>query len=116
MPRRSLANETFWQYAWLYQQEVVLKRVNLSEDIQPLSEFRANAAAMLCRVRDSRRSLVLTQRGHSAAVVIDVRQYERLLEELELLRDVHRAEQQISAGDGVEHEEARQQVRERLAR
>lgn len=88
-----------------------MKSVNLSEDIQPLSEFRANAAAMLRRVRDSRRPLVLTQRGHSAAVVLDVRQYESLLEELELLRDVDRAEQQISAGEGVEHQEALRQVR-----
>lgn len=93
-----------------------MKRINLSEDIQPLSEFRANAAAMLRRVRDSRRSLVLTQRGHSAAVVLDVRQYERLLEELELLRDIHLAEQQIAAGEGVEHQQAHQQVRERLHR
>jgi prevent-host-death family protein len=71
---------------------------------------------MLRRVRESRRSLVLTQRGHSAAVVLDVRQYERLMEELELLRDVHRAEQQIAAGEGITHDEAREQVRERLAR
>ncbi len=93
-----------------------MRRINLSEDIQPLSAFRANAAAMLRRVRETRRSLVLTQRGHSAAVVLDVRQYERLLEELELLRDVHRAEQQIAAGEGIPHEEAREQIRERLAR
>jgi prevent-host-death family protein len=93
-----------------------MRRINLSEDIQPLSEFRANAAAMLRRVRESRRSLVLTQRGHSAAVVLDVRQYESLLEELELLRDVHLAEQQLAAGEGVPHEEAREQIRERLTR
>jgi len=93
-----------------------LRRINLSEDIQPLSEFRANAAAMLRRVRESRRPLVLTQRGHSTAVVLDVRHYEHLLEELELLRDVHRAERQITAGEGIPHEEAREQVRERLTR
>jgi putative transcriptional regulator len=39
-----------------------------------------------------------------------------LLEELELPRDVDRAEQQISVGEGVEHQEARRQVRERLNR
>lgn len=93
-----------------------MKRINLSEDIRPLSEFRANAAALLRHVRESRRSLVLTQRGHSAAVVLDVRQYELLLEEVELLRDVHCAEQQLAAGEGIEHEEAREQIRERLTR
>ena len=38
-------------------------------DIRPLSEVRANAAGMIERVRKSRRPLVLTQRGHTAAVV-----------------------------------------------
>ena len=91
-----------------------MRRINLREDIQPLSEFRANAAAMLRRVRESGRSLVLTQRGHSAAVVLDVGQYERLLEELELLRDIHQAGQQIAAGDGIAHRDARAEVLDRL--
>lgn len=91
-----------------------MRRIKLTEDIRPLSEFRANAAAMLRRIRESRRSLVLTQRGRSAAVVLDVGEYENLLEELELLRDIHRAEQQIAAGEGIPHEEAREQLRRRL--
>lgn len=91
-----------------------MKRMNLQEDIQPLSEFRANAAAMLRRVRETRRSLVLTQRGHSAAVVLDVAEYERLLKELDLLRDVHRAERQLADGEGVAHEDARAEVLDRL--
>ncbi len=91
-----------------------MKRINLREDIRPLSEFRANAAAMLRRVRQSRRSLVLTQRGHSAAVVVDVGEYERLLEELELLRDIHQAERQLADGRGIAHEDARAEVLDRL--
>ena len=87
-----------------------MRRVNLREDIKPVSEFRAKAAALLQRIRETKRALVLTQRGRSAAVVLDVGEYERLLEELELLRDIHAAEQQLAEGQGVPHEEARQQV------
>lgn len=89
-------------------------RLKLDEDIQPLSEFRANAAAMLERVRSTRRPLVLTQRGHSAAVVVDVAEYERLVEENELLRDLRIAEQQIAEGDVMPHDEFKQQVLARL--
>ncbi|MFQ5668856.1 MAG: type II toxin-antitoxin system Phd/YefM family antitoxin [Candidatus Binatia bacterium] len=93
-----------------------MKRIHLEEDIRPLSEFRANAAALLQQIRDTKRSLVLTQRGHSAAVVVDVAEYERLVEELELLRDIHAAEQQIAQGVGIPHGEARKQVLSKLSR
>lgn len=85
-----------------------MRRVRLDEDIRPLTEFRANAAALIDRVRETQRALVLTQRGHSTAVVVDVREYERLLEELELLRDLQTAETQIVEGRGVDHEQARE--------
>lgn len=91
-----------------------MTRPKLDEDIQPLSEFRANAAAMLAKVRESRRPLVLTQRGHSAAVVLDVTEYERLIEENELLRDIRIAEQQIADGQAIPHDVVRKELLERL--
>lgn len=57
-----------------------MERIHLAQDIRPLSEFRANAAAMVKHLQSTRRPLVLTQRGHRAAVVLDVGVYERLLE------------------------------------
>ncbi len=93
-----------------------MRRIQLNEDIKPVTEFRANAAALIDQVRATRRPLVLTQRGYSAAVVIDVAEYERLLEEIDLLRDIQTAEAQVAAGEGVPHEEARAQVLTALQR
>ena len=93
-----------------------MNRIHLGQDIRPLSDFRANAAALIKQLQTTRRPLVLTQRGHSAVVVLDVQEYERLLEEIELLRDVHAAEQELEAGGGVPHEEAKTQIRSRLGR
>jgi len=87
-----------------------MARLKLDEDIKPLSEFRSNAAALLQRLRETKRPLVLTQRGHSAAVVVDVAEYERLVDELELLRDVRLAEEQLARGEGVPHEEAKRRL------
>lgn len=44
------------------------------------------------------------------AIVIDVADFESLLEEFETLREIHLAEQQLAAGQGVPHEEAREQI------
>jgi len=92
-----------------------MQRPHLDQDIRPLSEFRANAAAMLDRVRSTKRPLVLTQRGHSAAVVVDVAEYERLIDELELLRDVRLADRQLAAGEGIPHAEAKKRALSRLS-
>lgn len=85
-------------------------RIHLQQDIKPVTEFRAKAASLIERIRETKRVLVLTQRGHSAAVVVEVGEYQRMVEELELLRDIHAAEKQLAEGQGLEHEQARQQV------
>ena len=91
-----------------------MRQLKVDTDIKPLSEFRANAAELIEQVRNSRRPLVLTQRGHSAAVLLDVADYAELVEELELLRDVRAAVKQIEAGKGVSNREAKAQLRRRF--
>ncbi len=85
-----------------------------SQDIRPLSDFRANAAAVVKQVQDTQRPVILTQHGRGAAVLLGLERYEALLEEIELLRDVRRAEEEIEAGKGVAHGKARAAVLKRL--
>jgi len=91
-----------------------MRRVDLNQDIRPLSEFRANAASFVQQVHKTKRPLVITHRGRSAAVLIDVLEYETLIEKLELLQDVQIAENQLKEGKGLKHEVAKKQVLERL--
>jgi len=87
-----------------------MTRIKIDQDIHPLSEFRANVAAFVKQLRDTRRPMVLTQRGRGVAVMMDVREFERLQDRLSLLEDIARAEAQIDAGRGISHEAARKQV------
>jgi prevent-host-death family protein len=87
-----------------------------SQDVQPLSAFRANAAGFLDQVRSTKRPLVLTQNGKSAAVVLDVDEYEALVEEVELLRDVRTARAELARGEGVPHDEVVKRLKARLIR
>ena len=91
-------------------------RPNYDTDIRPVSEFRANAAELIDQVRESGRPLILTQRGHSAAVVLDVAAYEDMLEEIELLRDVRSSEKQLKDGRAVSNRAAKAELRRRLSR
>jgi prevent-host-death family protein len=84
-----------------------MKSLRVEHDIQPVSAFRSNAARLIGRVQSQKRALVLTQRGRSAAVVLDASEYDRMVEELELLRDVHLSNSQIAAGKSVTEAQAR---------
>jgi prevent-host-death family protein len=91
-----------------------MPKVKPSQDIQPLSTFRANAASLVQQVRETKRPLVLTQHGRSAAVLLDVEEYEAMVEQIEILRDVRRAEYQLDSGQGIDMENGEARLRARI--
>lgn len=91
-----------------------MNRLSLQEDIRPLSEFRSHVASFILQVREKHRPLLITHRGKSAAVLLDVAQYEELLDQLELLQDIQAGERQVDSGEGIGHSQAREQVLRRL--
>ena len=93
-----------------------MQRPKLDRDVKPVSEFRANAAELIEQVRSNRRPLVLTQRGHSAAVVLDVEDFEEMVEELELLRDVRTAVEQVESGRVLSNRAAKAELRKRFGK
>ena len=92
-----------------------MSRVRVDEDIRPLSEFRAGVATFVKQIQETRRPMVLTQRGRGVAVLVGAQEYERMQERLELLEEVYRAEEQLANGGGVSHEDAKSRVLSRLA-
>lgn len=90
--------------------------IDLRDDIQPVSEFRANAAEALRRIRESGRPLVLTHNGRSAAVVMDVGAYQAMVDELGVLRDVAEALAENRDGRTTPHEAAKAEVLAQLRR
>ncbi len=93
-----------------------MSKLKPSRDIQPVTEFRANAAQFIDQVRETGEPMILTQHGRSAAVLLDVESYESMMDELSLLRDVRVAERQVSAGKSRSHAAVAKKLRERLAR
>ncbi|MGH2372979.1 MAG: type II toxin-antitoxin system Phd/YefM family antitoxin [bacterium] len=87
-----------------------MPRVRPTEDIRPLADFRANLASVVRQVRRTKRPVILTQHGRSAAVLVDAAEYEALVERAELFEDVRVAEAEIKAGQGVAHPQAKAAV------
>jgi antitoxin YefM len=63
-----------------------MNRIDLENDIRPLSEFRANTASLVRQVKKTGRPLVLTQHGKSTVVLLDVSHYQSLLASLDRQR------------------------------
>ncbi|MDN5870764.1 MAG: type II toxin-antitoxin system Phd/YefM family antitoxin [Nitrococcus sp.] len=91
-------------------------KIRVDEDIRSLSEFRAGVASFVKQVHETRRPMVLTQRGRGVAVLLDVHEFEAMQARLEILEDIYRAEEQLAAGEGVPHGKAEAQVLKRITR
>lgn len=93
-----------------------MAKLKPSRDIQPVTEFRANAAQFIQQVQETGQPVVLTQHGRSAAVLLDVTSYEAMVDELALLRDVRQGEEQVARGKVRSHAAVARMLRARLAR
>ena len=93
-----------------------MARLNVDEDIKPLSEFRANVTTCIRQIRETGRPLVITHHGKSAAVLLGVSEYEGLMQKMEIFEDVHLAEDQLAQGGGISHDAALKQVLSKVRR
>ncbi len=55
-------------------------KLDITKDIQSLTNFRRNSAKFLKQIKKSKRPVVLTINGKAAAIVQDAEEYQRLLD------------------------------------
>jgi prevent-host-death family protein len=55
-----------------------MSNLQISEDILPLGQFKAHASKLLKSINSSNRSIVITQNGKPAAVVLSPGEFDRL--------------------------------------
>ncbi|WP_319577063.1 type II toxin-antitoxin system Phd/YefM family antitoxin [uncultured Desulfobacter sp.] len=91
-----------------------MQRLRIDQDIKPLSEVRTGIASFIKQVHDTKRPVVITQHGKGVAVLLDVTEYESMQEKMELLTDIQTSINQIDNGEGVEHDEAKEMIMQRI--
>jgi prevent-host-death family protein len=87
---------------------------HLAQDIIPVSEFRRKTASYLQEIRSRGRTVVLTQDGRSAAVVMSPETFEQMEYERELLAAIARGEKEIKEGRGIPHKDVFRRLSRRL--
>lgn len=75
-----------------------MTQVNYAEDIVPLSSFRADVTRLMAQTRQTHRPIIVTQNGRAANVFLDVADYQKLIDRVDLLMDIYKGENDIAAG------------------
>tara|TARA_R100001143_G_C3359551_1_gene134640 strand:+ start:262 stop:546 length:285 start_codon:yes stop_codon:yes gene_type:complete len=90
--------------------------ISISKDIEPLSEFRKKSADFVKRLKKEKQPIILTQHGKSAAVLMDVSEFERFTKKLEMLEDLLEAKQQVEQGKTYTMNQAKERIEKHLSK
>ncbi len=88
--------------------------MNLTEDIQPVTYLKGNAAHLLQQVNETRRPVIITQNGLARAVLQDTASYESMRNTIEMLKLMVQGENDIRAGRLSGQEEVFTRIEARL--
>ena len=75
-----------------------MPQVNYAEDIVPLSSFRADVTRLMSQTHKTHRPVIVTQNGRAANVFLDVADYQKLIDRVDLMMDIYKGENDIAAG------------------
>ncbi len=73
--------------------------MNLSEDIQPLTDFKRNTPEFLRQLKETGNPLVLTINGKAELVVQDAASYQRLFDLAERLETIQAVKEGLASAD-----------------
>ncbi len=93
-----------------------MQRLVLDQDIRPMSDFRSNVSRFIKQVHTTKRPIVITQHGKSSAILIDVAEYDKMMDKIELIEDIELATKQIKDGKGLSNSKAYSKLKKRLVK
>ncbi len=79
--------------------------IDIIQDIIPVTKVRDNLSAIIDRARETKRPIVVTQNGSAAVVILDAAQYQKDMDERDLLRGILAGEDAIRRGHVLSHED-----------
>ena len=78
--------------------------------LTPVTDVKRRATAIIAALRRRRGAVVITERGRSAAVLIDVATFEDMQRRLALLEGLARGERAWAEGRVVSHAQAKKRL------
>ena len=75
-----------------------------------VTEIKRHATEIIAELRETHETVVITEHGRSAAVLLDIETYDRLNERMAVLEGIARGERAFAEGRVVANEEAKRRL------
>ena len=93
-----------------------MKTISISNDIIPLGEFKTNLSKWLKSVQNTGQSLIITQNGRPAGVLLSPTEYDAIMYQKTFTDSVNRGIAEVEAGHTYTTSELREELEKRRAR
>ncbi len=93
-----------------------MKQFNISKDIIPISEFKANLSKWLKNIQNTGHPLVITQNGRPAGVLLSPSEYDELVYKRDFLDSVKRGISDAESGNVYSTKELKKELGKRRQR
>jgi len=88
--------------------------MKLSENVKPISYFKAHASEIIRQVFGKNKTMVITQNGEAKAVVQDIHLYEQTQESLAMLKILAMSSQSLREGKSRPAKDSFGAIRKRI--
>ena len=85
--------------------------INLVEDIRPISYVKTHTAEIMRQVREKNNPMVITQNGEAKAVLMDVKQYQTIVNAINLMKIISIGENDLKNGKIYTHENLQKKIK-----
>jgi len=83
---------------------------NLVEDIKSISYVKSHTAEIMKQVEEKNNPIVITQNGEARAVLMDVKQYQNIIDTINLLKILSIGENDIKNNRVYSHEQLQKKI------
>ncbi|MDR0315290.1 MAG: type II toxin-antitoxin system Phd/YefM family antitoxin [Treponema sp.] len=85
--------------------------INLVEDIRSISYVKSHTAEIMRQVGEKNNPMVITQNGEAKAVLMDVKQYQNIIDTINLLKILSIGENDLQNNRVYTHEEMQKRIK-----
>lgn len=85
--------------------------LNIVEDIRPISYVKSHTAEVMKQLGEKNNPLVITQNGEAKAVLMDVKQYQNIIDSINLLKIISIGENDLKNNRIYTHEQLQRKIK-----
>ncbi len=88
--------------------------MKLSKSVKPISYLKAHASEILNHLGEDKETLIITQNGEAKAALIDIREYEGMMESMAMLKLISQSRKSVEENKVRPFREAFKNIRAEL--